>query len=203
MKTSILIATCFVMTLLACNQESDYLTKEDLQLNKGIPENDDALDVGTTTSVPTKCIELVTTHWLDGDGKFVSVREKLDYDAVPNAIIAGIYVIKAKGGAMSDAFARGFSELSLVYDPRSHKVIGTLITTFYYGETLELKIDGVAEVRNDAKTMKITAKVIYAIFKTGREDLKLDNGVINFELPIKPEGRINMQADTKSLLCKS
>ena len=186
MKNQLLCIISLAFSLIACEKESEFVQKADIQ----------------SLSQRSECIDISTTHWLTGFGKDQPIREMATQESKGGNMLSRRYVIEASGDAMSESYARGFSELNLVYDTKTYRLSGELTTTFYYGEVLELKFDGESHVRFDGQTMNLRVSVKEAKFNTGQAILNLSYGDIHFILPSTPEGSFGIEINTNTLVCE-
>lgn len=147
------------------------------------------------------CIDLTTTHWLVGSGKFEPLRQTAADPKVVSSVEAGLYFIEASGDGMSADYARSASELKLTFNSRTNYVSGSMITKFHHGEVLEQEFEGGALVLVDRYAIILKANVRSAKFDNGSEVLDLVQGELILALPLKPEGWFETNIYTQGMFC--
>jgi hypothetical protein len=185
MQTKLLLALFLPVLFFACDQENEILQ----------PANLDHI----TRRDP--CFELTTSHWLTGQSTIRLVPEAAPQETLGSSAPVNRYVIEASGDAMSELYARGFSELNLIYHTGTNRLTGEMVTTFYYGEVLELTIDDEAQVKYQGEAITLQVEVKKATFTTEAEVFNLSYGEISILLPAKPEGPIQVDISTNTTLC--
>lgn len=148
------------------------------------------------------CIEVVSIHWLTGTQGVQALPETESHEIHGGRSASKRYVIKGKGDAMSEQFTRGLSDLSLLYEVEQQRVSGTLVTQFFHGEILELKLKGAAQIRYEDGMMDLEVDISGATMRTETGLFELASGVINITLPVKPEGVFNIEILANVLLCR-
>ena len=201
MKTSILLTVCVTVFFLACDQETEELYQSNIQRSMIQADRADVMESNDPLTRDNHCIEIAASHLLYGIGKLEPIREKAFQDKNMENVAQQRYRIEANGSAISELFARGDTEVKLIYDARTYSLTGVITTWFYYGEKLELRLDGNAKVRYDENKMKITAKVIEATLNTDGEEFVLEQGEVSLILPLMPEGQFEVSINANAFLC--
>jgi hypothetical protein len=205
MTPKILLLLGLSLFFAACDKETDLLNQVDRPFSTALSDTDPDSPISQTDLLRgDTCIELKTTHWLIGNWNFQQVSlSSLELSHV-NTQIAKRYIIAASGDAMSPEYARGFSQLDLQYDlyrNGSHKITGTMVTQFYYGEIMEMTFDCHAKLGNGEQSGFLQGPVQEARLTTEAEVLGLTDGKIFFNLVFSTDNNLRIDIQTTSLLC--
>jgi hypothetical protein len=206
MRNQLIFILPLALVLLACDPESDYsdLTPLDPAKAINVITGDEAVTEGSESQVisRTSCMEISTTQWFKGFRSHQPLQKYTESESDMIAIPSKLITIKAKGDAISTEYARGISDLNLILTNSPNRITGNLVTHFYYGEIMELKIDGEVNVECKEKVMYLTTSVKEAKFIiNGKAELGLASGEIVFILPLNPEGTFDLEVNTNTLFC--
>lgn len=208
MKTQMFLLLCLATFFISCEKEANFPQAPGKapvadRLASYVSGSYAVADVPPDAVTHDYCIELSTSNWLSGYGKFEPFRQAVARDSYTSRVATGMYVIEAKGDGISEDYARSTSELKLMFNARTNRLTGSIVTKFFQGEVLEQKIDGDALVVYEGQAMILKANVLTAQFNNGSELLSLVKGEMIIALPIKPEGWFEANLYSTGMFCTS
>jgi len=201
MKTPGCISFYLVLFCLACNSKTGLVDQSDLLSTASHNAATISSPIDLLLTRHDTCIAFTTTYWLNASGTYRADRTTASEEELGVSDLTGTYVIEASGDAISDIYARGRTEMQLILHQATQALSVEMTTHFYYGEELELMVDGVAEISSDGRSMQLRVAIGNARLHTGEAVYELDHGEITFNLPLTPEGVFTMQASAFMQVC--
>jgi hypothetical protein len=186
MKTSFFLLLSFVLLLSSCAKETDIIAPV-----TALSNSDEYLRSRPDAARQTHFTEVTATHWLDGTCTDQPVREMALESTIQ--FPSKRYVIQASGDAVSKTYDRGRSELELVFHTQTRRLTGFLKTNFYYGESMEILVDDIANVRFDGQDMQWNVRVRESTLHLKGETVSFNQGEIIIKLPANPEGPLYIE----------
>ena len=201
MKTPGYIAVYLLLCCLACTQSS-LVDQSDLLS----PEQRDgvihASPIDLSSASYDSCMAFETTYWLNASGTYLVGETPAAEDRAGINALTGTYVIEANGDGISDIFARGQAEMQLILHEGTHSLYLRMTTQFYYGEVMEVTVDGIAETGSgDGSSTQLRIAIDSAVLRSKEHNYVIDNGQITLNLPATPEGDFCLHASAIMWLC--
>ena len=200
MKTRGNIAFCLLLCCLACTQSS-MVEQSDLLPPDHRDSVTHASPIDLSFASQDSCMAFETTYWLSATGIYQSGETLAAEDRPGISALTGTYVVEANGDAVSDIYARGRAEMQLVLREATHSLYMRMTTHFYYGEVLEVTVDGVAESVTEGPSTQLRIGIDSAVLRSKEQYYTLDYGHITFDLPLIAEGAFTIHASTYLRLC--
>ena len=204
MKNRVVCLLCLAVAFIACDKDDDLMVGNSGSL-VCLQSADQGGITRSTLSASRRdtCLDLTTMQWLHGAALLQPIYEmaKPQEEAGAVELPSQRYVVEAAGDAMSEYLARGHSELNLIYYNNPHRMSGKMVTTFFYGEVLELEFEGITQLQSEGQILHVEVDVKEATLRAGTELYMLDEGVVRFSISRQPEGPISVDVELLIKIC--
>lgn len=199
MKSPVFLLFSFALFFTACEKDADFATLAIPSQRVGEDSQDGDMRSPLTVDY---CINLSTSHTLQGFGTFELLRESSSREpTTASKLEIGMFKLEASGEGTSEELGNSYSQMKVEFNSRTNRLSGIIITTFNSGETLEQYIDGDALIVFERRAMIIKANIRSAILSKPLENLNLFRGELVLGLPLHPEGFFEANLYTTGMYC--